>query len=304
MVDSHTATILLQRWFDPARRVTDVRLLSGGMVHRVCYWRTDAPDDARCELVVKLNQRDHYMGFQRERDHLRWYRQHTNLPVPEPIVAFDDADAEVSGLIMTYVPGINLAEATLSDTGIRRLQRAFAEHIADLHSHTRDYFGPALGVEDAGRTRWVDAFAPSLEREFRAVRDQLSSRNRMTIDALLRDLDHWLPDQATPTLVHGDLWSTNILVDDRHPDHPHLLAFVDVHAAYCDPEYELAYLRLFHTADDTFFHAYRKHHALRDGFDRRCRVYWLNTMLLHVRRFGEHYLPACEKIGAQLRRIM
>ena len=39
----------------------------------------------------------------------------------------------------------------------------------------------------------------------------------------------------------------------------------------------------------------------RPGFETRCRIYWLNTMLLHVRYFGDaHYVHASEGLAREL----
>ena len=52
-----------------------------------------------------------------------------------------------------------------------------------------------------------------------------------------------------------------------------------------------------------FFDLYRRRHPLRPGFSRRCRVYWLNTALMHVRTFGDKYLPQCEELVQQLKAL-
>ena len=101
-------------------------------------------------------------------------------------------------------------------------------------------------------------------------------------------------------LFRSDLWATNFLVDDADPDRPRITGFVDGLANYADAEFELAYLLVFGAANGTFFDHYTRRHPLRPGFDRRCRVYWLNTMLIHVRHFGAAYLPRTESIAREL----
>lgn len=298
-VDNVTATLLLNRWLDPAREVVDVRQLNGGMVNRVWTWRLDGQPDA---MVAKINAFDKAGAFEDELAALNWYRRRTAFPVPAPYVCFADEQLGLSGMLMERIEAASLADARLSQPGRKRLQEQLAAHVASLHTHTRDCFGSAR-PGDPGCPRWLDAFAPVIERDFQAVRDRLGASTRATISQVIDQLDRWLPEQATPTLVHGDLWATNILVDDLHADRPRLLAFIDPRPAYVDPEYELAYLRLFHTADETFFRHYGRQHPLRSGFDRRCRIYWLDTMLVHVHRFGDRYLPACDDLARQLRRL-
>ena len=300
-IDPELATTLVRRYVDPAATVVSVRDLHGGMINRVLEFTLD---DAAGSIVAKLNTAAKADTFDREMQIMQWYRQHTELPVPEPIACINgDLDFAGSGLLMHKVDGANLADAALSPRGRRLVQRDLAHHVAQLHSHHRQTFGSAIAGQDEGHARWLDAFKPTIEREFEAVRHLLSSRNRWAVEEMIHHLDHWLPEQATPTLVHGDLWATNVLVDDRHPDRPQILAFIDCGASYCDPEYELAYLRIFRTATDDFFDHYTKCHPLRPGFDRRCRVYWLNTIMLHVRLFGDQYLPRCEDLAHQIRQL-
>ena len=299
VISCEQATALVRRHLDPALTVTHSRKLYGGSINRVVEWITDGQPAA---VVAKLHNSRNVSSFRREMVSLQMYRQHTSLPVPEPwAVLEDEPEFDGAGLLMQRIDGITLADAKVTPRGMHYLQRQLARHLIDLHSHHRSTYGSAL--TNAGESRWLDNFGPMIEKEFHGVRSSLSSASRWFIDDLLQHLEDWLPEQSTPTLVHGDLWANNILVSDAHPDEPQILAFIDGLASYCDPEYELAYLRMFQTADDSFFRMYRRHHPLRPGFSRRCRVYWLNTMMMHVRVFGEKYVPACEHMAAQLKQL-
>lgn len=298
-LDADAATSLVRRYVNPKLTVRQVRPLHGGMINRVVELITDGEP---ASIVAKLNDADKATVFRKEMQVLEWYRANTYLPVPEPIACFNgESGLKVSGLLMQKINGVNLADAQLSPRGRKVVQRDLARHIAGLHQNRRQSFGSAL--DPVGVPRWIDCFRPTIEREFESVRNQLSTRTRSVIMDMLAHLDAWLPEEATPTLVHGDLWATNILVDDRHPDRPQVLAFIDCGASYCDPEYELAYLRIFRTATDDFFEEYGRYHAIRTGFDRRCRVYWLNTIMLHVRLFGDEYLARCEDLAQQIRQL-
>ncbi|MEM9881995.1 MAG: fructosamine kinase family protein [Planctomycetota bacterium] len=298
-IEVEHATAIVRRYLDPGLTVTGVRKLYGGSINRVLEWTTDGEPKS---VVAKLHHSRDARSFQREMTSLRTYREHTTLPVPEPFAVFvEQPEFDGCGLLMEKIPGITLADAKVSPRGTAVLQHQLARYLVDLHAHHRGTYGSAL--QDRGEARWLDNFAPVLEKEFHQVRPFLSSQSRWFIDDLIQNLEDWLPERATPTLVHGDLWSNNILVSDHHPDEPKILAFIDGLASYCDPEYELAYLRMFQTADDTFFDLYRRRHPLRPGFSRRCRVYWLNTMMMHVRVFGERYVPACEQLAGQLKTL-
>lgn len=299
-LDLATATRLVRRLIAPGLTVESIKALNGGMVNRVVELRTDGEPGA---LVAKITSVPHDAGFAVEADGLRYCREHTRFPVPRVLSMFSDLEGfPGTGILMDRVPGPNLQSARISPAARPMLQQQLAHHVAHLHSHRRDTYGSV--ATDHHHDRWLDRFGPTMTGQFQRVRDQISTQGRRVIEYLLTHLEEWLPETHDPRLVHGDLWATNILVDDRHPDRPDILAFVDGDFDFADPEYELAYLRLFHTVDDTFFQTYFQHHPRRSGFDRRCRVYWLNTMMLHLTRFGTKYLPTVEQLAEQVRRMI
>lgn len=298
MIDTALATRLARQWINPRLNVTAVERLHGGMIHQTCQWITDGEPAA---IVAKVNRLDRVETLRREAAGLTWYRRHTQLPVPEPYACAEVPEAGLGVLMLEKIHGTTLDQARLSQRGQRHFQQELARHVAALHHHHRDQFGSPLAQESY--PRWLDAFAPMFHRHFEAVRDQLSTRSRQIIEHTLAHLERWLPPQAKPTLIHGDLWATNILVDDSHPHQPRIMAFIDGAPTYSDPEYELAYLRLFNTADSTFFAAYAREHPIHPGFEQRCRIYWLATMLLHVQQFGPRCVPACESLAEQIRQM-
>lgn len=294
-MDLTTATTLLQRHLSPRLNVTAIRPMTGGMCNTVLELTTDG--DPRV-VVAKISSPADAPGLEYQFKSARYIRRHTSFPVPEPLALVDDRDMGIHALLMERLPGRNLHEAQLSEQGERCFQIELAHRLADLHSHRRLTYGRAW--ERGDTKRWLDEFGPNLADEFAAVADRLSPPARKTIERLLGDLGRWLPESHRPTLVHGDLWDTNILLDDRDADRPTLTGFVDGGAVFRDVEFELAYLRVFHTIGETFFEFYMRRHPLAEGFDRRCRVYWLNTMLLHLRYFGDEYLPRCEQLAREI----
>jgi fructosamine-3-kinase len=266
------------------------------MVNRVEEWTTDG---VPCSLVAKLADEPNHAGFRREFEALNYYRRNTTFPVPLPY-ALVSGDSRFAGtcLLMEKLNGRNLGEARLSPRGMAHFQRQMAQLLADLHDRKRATYGPA--TEPGTSQRWLDRFGPAITAEFRAVQERLTPRSRRAVSEALARLGEWFPEFNEPTLVHGDLWTANIMVDDSDPDRPTITGFVDGSADFAEVEYELAYLRVFQTADAAFFEDYSQRHPLRSGFERRCRFYWLNTMMLHVRFFGNAYLPACERLAAEI----
>jgi fructosamine-3-kinase len=250
-------------------------------------------------VVAKLSAEVGNGGFDHEHRVLDWYRENTRFPVPRPFGC--DTSGELfdgSCLMMERLPGENLGHVRLSARDRKAVEREMAEIVAALHERKRATYGSALEPAEDGAETWLERFGPRIRREFEAASPRLTPKARRSIGAMLDDLDEWLPESGDPTLVHGDLWATNIIVE---PTAPRITGFVDGGANYCDVEYELAYLLVFNTVGNAFFEAYQAHHALRPGFRRRCRVYWLNTMMLHVRVFGDaHYVRSCERLAREV----
>lgn len=109
-------------------------------------------------------------------------------------------------------------------------------------------------------------------------------------------LDRYLAEPAHPALIHGDLWTGNVLArGDR------IAGFVDP-AIYCaHPEIELAFTTMFGTFGRAFFEAYGAVTPIEPGFhELRRDLYNLYPTLVHVRLFGAGYLLAIERVLARL----
>lgn len=293
------ATHLLRKYVNPLVNVTDVRKLYGGSVNRVLEFVLDREPGS---VVAKIHDRSATDAFRLEADSLRYYKNHTHFPVPEPLACIED-DALYDGtvLILQKISGTTLEASNLTPHGKEVFQQELAAAVGELHRHKADRFG-TVG-SDQTYDRWLDVYSKTAERTIEQGRGLLSSSSREVLDHVVRYLDRWLNHKTKPTLIHGDLWANNILLSDAHPDHPRILAFIDGQASFADPEYELAYLQLFGTGGKAFFKAYSKIHQIDPGYKHRSRVYWLITLLQNARRYGERYVPQCERLCKELRKL-
>jgi len=298
-ISPRLATQLLRRHVNPLVTVTDVRKLYGGSINRVLEFVLDREPGS---VVAKINDHGASGVFSAEADSLRFFRAHTHFPVPEPLACIENEPGfDGSMLVMRKVNGRTLESAELSTRGKKAFETELAAAISELHRHKADRFGPA--TPEQTHDNWLDLFAPNVERIISETRALLPSTTREVLDHVARYLHLWLDHKPTPTLIHGDLWANNILINDAHPNEPRILAFIDGQASYADPEYELAYLQLFGTAGRQFFEAYAQQHTIDPGYRHRSRVYWLITLLHNTKRYGERYVPHCERIASELRKI-
>lgn len=94
---------------------------------------------------------------------------------------------------------------------------------------------------------------------------------------------------AHPSLVHGDLWSGNVLFDKKD------VWFIDPSSYYADREVDIAMSELFLGFDKEFYDAYNKTYALSSVYEEKKIIYNLYHNLNHYNLFGHSYLSACEK---------
>jgi fructosamine-3-kinase len=186
------------------------------------------------------------------------------------------------------------------------VERHAAELIAALHATPRDSFGYArdtligpLLQPNPTYERWIPFF--------REVRLMFMAQNAYAegslprllfgrIERLASRLDEYLIEPAFPSLLHGDLWTGNVLVRQER-----IAGFVDP-AIYCGhPEIELAFATLFGTFGNSFFAAYQESMPLEPGFhELRRDLYNLYPRLVHVRLFGASYLAGIDATLARL----
>ena len=112
------------------------------------------------------------------------------------------------------------------------------------------------------------------------------------IDKFCENIAQWLYEPPHPSLLHGDLWTTNILASGGR-----ITGFVDPAIYYGHPEMELAFGTLFSTFSKPFFRRYREIRPMDPGFmELRRNLYNLYPLLVHVRIFGGSYVRSVDGI--------
>lgn len=93
-----------------------------------------------------------------------------------------------------------------------------------------------------------------------------------------------------PSLVHGDLWSGNVIITaDGQP------CLIDPAVYFGHREMDLAFSRLFGGFDSRFYESYESVLPLEPGFENRMGIYNLYPLLVHLNLFGAAYLPGIER---------
>jgi fructosamine-3-kinase len=244
-------------------------------------------------LAVKARQSPARADLSLEGYMLEELRLHSGLPVPSVYVAEPDL------LVMDYIE---------TDGGgiTPQVERHAAELIARLHASPRPFFGyerdTLIGPLPQPNPRselWIPFFrehrllamARAAEREGR-----LSAKLLVRLERLSDRLDDYLVEPPAPSLLHGDLWTGNILVRGNR-----IAGFVDPAISFGHPEIELAFTTMFGTFGPAFFDTYAALSPIEPGFfELRRDLYNLYPTLVHVRLFGEAYIRAVERTLARV----
>lgn len=190
------------------------------------------------------------------------------------------------------------------------VERDLAERLAALHDESAPTFGfpfdTLTGKLDLPNPREADW--PTFFGEHRlgymadraVTEDLLPAADAERIDALVDELPALLDHDPEPALIHGDVWTENLVTDGES-----VRAFLDPACYYADPEVELAYVDWTGTGGEAFFERYRERAAgpdggLPDGVAGRQPIYRLLPLLVHLRHFGEEYLPPIRETLAEL----
>ena len=95
----------------------------------------------------------------------------------------------------------------------------------------------------------------------------------------------FLVEPEKPSLLHGDLWSGNVMCG---PDGKAML--IDPACYVGHAEADLAMTELFGGFPPEFYEAYREARPLQDGYENRRDLYNLYQLLNHLNLFGATYL--------------
>ena len=87
-----------------------------------------------------------------------------------------------------------------------------------------------------------------------------------------------------PSLLHGDLWSGNYMVDEHGN-----ACIIDPAVYYGHREADLAMTRLFGGYSEDFYKSYNESFPLKDGWEYRENIYKLYHVLNHLNLFGRAY---------------
>ena len=255
------------------RRPTRVSALHGGCVGEV--YHLEFPEGP--PLVGKIAPG----GLAVEGRMLTYLREKTALPVPE----VHWSDDRLLLLALVEQGGSLTAEG----------EQLAAEQLAELHNITADAFGfpwdtviGGLPQPNSWQSDWRVFF---IEQRLLPLGRLARDRNRLAgqtygrLETFCHKLPGYIDRPGAPALVHGDIWSGNVLCRNGK-----VAAYIDPAIYFADAEVELAFIQLFSTFGSAFFDRYHELRPINPGFrEARCEIYNLFPLLVHTALFGAPY---------------
>ena len=187
-------------------------------------------------------------------------------------------------LLLQYVENDGVFSARAwADLG--RVLRTLHRRQGDQYGWPVDFAAGIVEISNRQGRDWRDFWAEERLLAPAALLDRPWRERVVRAAEIARDL---LPATPVPCLLHGDMWTGNVLVRDGS-----VAALIDPICYYGHAEADLAMLSLFDGPPPDFWEAYG---ALEDGADLRRPVYELFHALVHMRLFGLGYSNMLDRL--------
>lgn len=187
------------------------------------------------------------------------------------------------------------------------LQSQIGLELATLHQNTADYFG--FHVDNTiGQTSQPNAVGKKIDNwsefywQYRLLHQiTLADKNGLLSNKEVRELlkietilPSLLSNNIKPSLLHGDLWSGNVLSGGNYP------YFIDTASYYGHREIDFALTFMFGGFSNEFYQSYNAAYPIDKGFDARKPLYMLYHYLNHLNIFGSGYHANVMNCAGQL----
>lgn len=282
---------IVHDWVGTAAELAEVQPLHGGSISTTVAITTKAGDRA----VLKISQHRVDRSYVHEAYQLNVLRD-IGLPAPQVYSCqVGTLDDPVSYLLLEFVHGVDLneAKARLQPEQFDHVQMHLAELLLRLHAQTHSHYTRLTEGHREEFESWPRFYRHCYDAIWHEAEKSplLPVKVRKQIAKCHEKLDRLLAHDDCPRLIHGDVWSSNVLV--HHDGHGKwwVTGILDPMCKYAHAESELAYLDLFRTSTPALLRAYQAAHRLPPEYHSvRKPVYQMYALLNHFQLFGAEYL--------------
>ena len=262
-------------------QIASVDPVSGGCIHQALRIQTDSGEN----FILKQDPGKYPDVFQREAEGLDALRITGGPVIPDVYLVGED-----------YLLLSDLQPAPR----IENFWQIYGQQLAVVHLKHNPRFGfesdNYIGSNPQENTwmenGWEFFRDLRLRNQIKWAMDHslLETKDTHKLENLLVQLPELIPEQSA-SLVHGDLWSGNLITDrDGKP------ALIDPAVYYGWAEADLAMTDLFGHYPEEFYAAYTEINPLEKGYRSRYPLYNLYHLLNHLNLFGRGYLSQIRAI--------
>ncbi|MBU2494155.1 MAG: fructosamine kinase family protein [Bacteroidetes bacterium] len=179
----------------------------------------------------------------------------------------------------------------------------FGRQFAEMHKfssenfgfYENNYIGANRQINIPQKENWIDFYwEHRLLYQFK-----LAERNGYVDSSFQKsfaEFEKRVPDilkgsEEKPSILHGDLWSGNYIVDENGDP-----VLIDPAVYYGHREADLGMTKLFGGFDSDFYSSYNETFPLREGWEYRIDIYKLYHVMNHLNLFGTGYLSQAKSI--------
>lgn len=248
------------------------------------------------QVFLKANTKENALLFQAEAVGLSAIARTKTIGTPHVLCTGTEPGRGGSAfLLLEYLEGGRCCDYW--ETFGRRLAAMHQAEAADFVTGGRygfmmdNYIGMGKQCNTAYES-WTGFFRDCrLDPQFERAAGYFDGTGRKKAVRVLDRIEGFLTEPDHPSLLHGDLWSGNVITGK------------DGHAWLIDPaayvghaESDLAMTELFGRFPRAFYRAYQEAAPLQPGYESRRDLYHLYHLLNHLNLFGGVYLPAVMRI--------
>ncbi|NNL03140.1 MAG: phosphotransferase [Eudoraea sp.] len=266
-------------------KIKNATPVSGGDISKAYLLHTDSD-----KIFCKLNSSSSAIAmFEAEVEGLKAIANTKTIKTPA-IYAVNDIE-EGACLLMEYVSSKRPDSKELEALGAQ---------LARMHQISSDYFGwenpnfiGNLPQSNQKHDNWISFYIEErLTPQFQAAINQnlLAKDDVPGIDKLQAVISSYCPD-IKPSLLHGDLWGGNFIINENGI--PYL---IDPAVYFGHSEIDLSMSRLFGGFGSPFYTAYYDINPPAPGEPGRMAIYQLYYLLVHLNLFGRSYYRSVKEI--------
>lgn len=252
------------------------------------------------KVFLKTNSLNKFSFFQTEALGLKVLGSAEAIGVPKVLGMGIDEQKGFSFLLLEYIE---------SAPQIENYWEVFGRQLAELHKaecssfvktkenyekygFLEDNFIGAIQQKNMPKAKWIDFYRDCrLFPQMKMAEFYFDSKMIKKCMYLLEHLDSYLREPEFPSLLHGDLWSGNVLCGNDGK------AWILDPAVYVgDYETDLAMTQMFGSFPTSFYAAYNEVNPMNKDYFERKNMYQLYHYLNHLNLFGRMYLESVIQI--------